>query len=289
MQRVLIVGPSGAGKSWLAKRIAARTGLPVVHLDREFWQPGWVETAKPVWRARVKELAAGERWIMDGDYGGTLALRMERADTPITQPLVAQKPATSTKAMPVVVAAQPETLPPPKLGRRPAKPAPAIHPTANPTANPTGRTLPPTSDYPPTAPQADTPLQRPFSRTPLPQDSLPYSIESPPVAVRLPMSRPPDDRHAHDELAQRRVAQQRQEAETVPLRPRQRAILPWIAAAAFPVDGGVFDVTSTGEVIVAITPKLHVDDLAMFAVTIEKPGGVVVSKRERIVVTAAHT
>lgn len=81
MQRVLIVGPSGAGKSWLAKRIAARTGLPVVHLDREFWQPGWVETAKPVWRARVKELAAGESWIMDGNYGGTLSLRMERADT----------------------------------------------------------------------------------------------------------------------------------------------------------------------------------------------------------------
>ncbi len=81
MQRVLIVGPGGAGKSWLAKRIAARTGLPLVHLDREFWHPGWVETAKPVWRARVQALAAGERWVMDGNYGGTLALRMERADT----------------------------------------------------------------------------------------------------------------------------------------------------------------------------------------------------------------
>jgi len=58
---------------------------------------------------------------------------------------------------------------------------------------------------------------------------------------------------------------------------------------AFPVDGGVFDVSSTGEVVVAISPKLHVNDLALFAVTVEKPGGVVVSKRERIVVTAART
>jgi anti-sigma-K factor RskA len=58
---------------------------------------------------------------------------------------------------------------------------------------------------------------------------------------------------------------------------------------AFPVDGGVFDVTSNGEVIVAINPKLHVNDLGMFAVTVEKPGGVVVSKRERIVVTATRT
>lgn len=57
----------------------------------------------------------------------------------------------------------------------------------------------------------------------------------------------------------------------------------------FPVDGGVFDVSSTGEVIVPISAKLHVTDATLFAVTIEKPGGVVVSKRERIVVTAARS
>jgi len=56
---------------------------------------------------------------------------------------------------------------------------------------------------------------------------------------------------------------------------------------AFPVDGGVFDVSSTGEVIVPISAKLRVDEPVLFAVTIEAPGGVVVSKRERIVVTAA--
>lgn len=55
----------------------------------------------------------------------------------------------------------------------------------------------------------------------------------------------------------------------------------------FPVDGGVFDVGSNGEVIVTISPKLKVNDPTLFAVTVEAPGGVVVSKRERIVVTAA--
>lgn len=55
----------------------------------------------------------------------------------------------------------------------------------------------------------------------------------------------------------------------------------------FPVDGGVFDVTSDGEVIVPISAKLPVGDAVLFAVTVEAPGGVVVSKRERIVVTAA--
>jgi hypothetical protein len=55
----------------------------------------------------------------------------------------------------------------------------------------------------------------------------------------------------------------------------------------FPVDGGVFDVDSeTGDVIVPIRATLPVATPTLFAVTLEKPGGVVVSKRERIVVTA---
>jgi type II secretory pathway component PulM len=56
---------------------------------------------------------------------------------------------------------------------------------------------------------------------------------------------------------------------------------------ATPVDGGVFDVASTGEVVVPISAKLAVGKPTLFAVTVERPGGVVVSKRERIVVTAA--
>jgi anti-sigma-K factor RskA len=55
----------------------------------------------------------------------------------------------------------------------------------------------------------------------------------------------------------------------------------------YPVDGGVFDVTAGGDVIVPITPRVRVAQAKLFAVTVEAPGGVVVSKRERIVTTAA--
>ncbi len=55
----------------------------------------------------------------------------------------------------------------------------------------------------------------------------------------------------------------------------------------YPVDGGVFDVDQdSGDVIVPISARLPVAQASLFAVTVEKPGGVVVSKRERIVVTA---
>jgi hypothetical protein len=54
-----------------------------------------------------------------------------------------------------------------------------------------------------------------------------------------------------------------------------------------PVDGGVFDIPSTGEVVVPIRPSLRVREPYLFAVTIEKPGGVVVSDRRRLPLLAA--
>jgi anti-sigma-K factor RskA len=56
---------------------------------------------------------------------------------------------------------------------------------------------------------------------------------------------------------------------------------------AKPVDGGVFDVPSNGEVVVPIDAKLAVADTALFAITVEVPGGVVVSERERLALTAS--
>lgn len=55
----------------------------------------------------------------------------------------------------------------------------------------------------------------------------------------------------------------------------------------FPIDGGVFDVPASGEVVVKVAPKLAVGQATLFAVTIEKPGGVVVSSRDRIVLVAS--
>ncbi len=59
-------------------------------------------------------------------------------------------------------------------------------------------------------------------------------------------------------------------------------------AEPHPVDGGVFDVLEAGEVIVPIDAKLDVGSAGLFAVTVEKPGGVVVSGRERIVAVAVR-
>jgi adenylate kinase family enzyme len=78
MERILILGPCGAGKSTLASKLGEVHGLPVVHLDQHFWRSGWREPAPDEWREQVEALIARPRWIMDGNYGGSLARRLER-------------------------------------------------------------------------------------------------------------------------------------------------------------------------------------------------------------------
>ncbi len=58
---------------------------------------------------------------------------------------------------------------------------------------------------------------------------------------------------------------------------------------AYPVDGGVFDVPAEadGDVVVRIDPRLPVSRATAFAITVEQPGGVVVSTRERLPLLAA--
>lgn len=75
-----MIGSGGAGKSTLAARLGERLGLPVVHLDARYWRPGWAPTPEPEWRATVARLAAADAWVVDGNYGGTLDLRLARCD-----------------------------------------------------------------------------------------------------------------------------------------------------------------------------------------------------------------
>lgn len=84
MKRVLVIGSSGAGKSTFAKRLGEATGLKVIHLDKLFWSPNWVEMPKDQWREKVVQtLEASDSWIIDGNYSGTLEMRLKKCDTVI--------------------------------------------------------------------------------------------------------------------------------------------------------------------------------------------------------------
>ena len=83
MERILIIGCGGAGKSTLARQLGELTGLPVVHLDKLFWHPGWVESTKEEIDAKITAALDEPRWIMDGNYNRTLPLRIQKCDAVI--------------------------------------------------------------------------------------------------------------------------------------------------------------------------------------------------------------
>ncbi|GJE56459.1 MULTISPECIES: AAA family ATPase [Methylobacterium] len=81
MRRILILGPPGSGKSTLARRLGARHGLPVFHLDQAYWRPGWVAAEPDDFRAEVARIAALPAWVIDGNYTDTISPRLAAADT----------------------------------------------------------------------------------------------------------------------------------------------------------------------------------------------------------------
>jgi len=83
MRRILIVGSSGAGKSTLAVEMGRRLGLPVIHLDRLFWKPGWVMRSRDEFDGLLADALDVPEWIIDGNYKHSMDIRLQAADTMI--------------------------------------------------------------------------------------------------------------------------------------------------------------------------------------------------------------
>ena len=83
MKRIVIIGSSGSGKSTLARQLGKQLSVPVFHLDRYYWQPGWIETPEAQWQAKVGSMISFDSWIIDGNYRETLDMRLKKADSVI--------------------------------------------------------------------------------------------------------------------------------------------------------------------------------------------------------------
>lgn len=82
MDRIFIVGNGGSGKTWLAKKLAAKLGLPLTHLDDLHWLPNFAGERPRHERDRfVTEVAEGGSWIIEGIYGSILKQVFSRITT----------------------------------------------------------------------------------------------------------------------------------------------------------------------------------------------------------------
>ena len=67
--KVAIIGYSGCGKSTLAKIIAEKYSLPIQHLDKVHWLPGWNEREfEDEYKIAKDFLDNNDSWVIDGNY-----------------------------------------------------------------------------------------------------------------------------------------------------------------------------------------------------------------------------
>ncbi len=83
MKKVLTLGCSGSGKTTLALELGNILNLEVIHLDRLYWNPGWVIAEEDEWIKIVKDILKKDSWIIDGNFASTIDIRLQEADTAV--------------------------------------------------------------------------------------------------------------------------------------------------------------------------------------------------------------
>ena len=79
MQRIAVVGTSCSGTTSVARQLGEALGIPHVEMDALHWMPDWQMRPRDEFRALITGVVSGERWILDGNYGGVRDLVLPRA------------------------------------------------------------------------------------------------------------------------------------------------------------------------------------------------------------------
>lgn len=79
--RIMIIGSGGAGKSTLSRTLGEKLNINVIHLDILLWKPNWNQVARDEQIKIQQQIIQDKEWIIDGNYGGTMDIRFQEADT----------------------------------------------------------------------------------------------------------------------------------------------------------------------------------------------------------------
>ncbi len=81
MKKVIVIGCPGSGKSTFSRALHKETGIPLYHLDMLKWNADKTTVSKEVFIERLQKVLSEETWIIDGNYGSTMELRLKQCDT----------------------------------------------------------------------------------------------------------------------------------------------------------------------------------------------------------------
>ena len=81
LKKIIVIGCPGSGKSTVSRALHNKTGIPLYHLDMMYWNADKTTVEKSVFLERLSVVLEKDEWIIDGNYGSTMELRMAACDT----------------------------------------------------------------------------------------------------------------------------------------------------------------------------------------------------------------
>lgn len=81
MKRVIVIGCPGSGKTTFAEKLNKHTGLPLYYLDAIWHKPDKTHISREEFDQRIQDIFATDEWIIDGNYGRTVEMRLKECDT----------------------------------------------------------------------------------------------------------------------------------------------------------------------------------------------------------------
>lgn len=81
MKKVIVIGCPGSGKSTFSRALHNKTGITLYHLDMMYWNEDKTVVEKSLFRQQLSEVIERDEWIIDGNYGSTMEMRISACDT----------------------------------------------------------------------------------------------------------------------------------------------------------------------------------------------------------------
>lgn len=83
MKKIMVIGCPGSGKSTFSRKLHNITKIPLFHLDMLYWNSNRTTVEKTIFLKRLSDIICKDEWIIDGNYGSTIELRLRACDTVI--------------------------------------------------------------------------------------------------------------------------------------------------------------------------------------------------------------
>ena len=81
MKKIIVIDCPGSGKSTFSKTLHTKTNIPLYHLDMLYWNADRTIVDKTIFYEKQFSIIQTDEWIIDGNYGSTMELRIQSCDT----------------------------------------------------------------------------------------------------------------------------------------------------------------------------------------------------------------